>query len=468
MRRKLATILTALALLSAAKPSAAAAGSAAAVDQGQILGAYRITETVKTDGCFPERKNYYRNFIWYVIRLGNRTVLLDEDASILNPMEHTNLEVKGDLKKAHLQDTLSMTYGTYGVFTSRYLASAVFDEKDMSGEFTNTMEFKAGTLGNLVLKLWVQSYNALQKVPVHVDSVPAISVDPPCSQSGTLSGVKIDNPRPEMIPQLELDYIRNLRHAEELFPLGKLREMLPILEGITRLYPDRPEAYWRLSRAYFVFSEHSDPDDKKGRLKYLAEAERYARMGLKADPDSGESWFFLTAALGRTATTKGILNALKATGDLERGFLAAAARKPKYNFAGFATAGDTQCGLGIYYRLVPDWWIVKVLTGTRGDIDKAISHLRESIRYQPYRIEYNKELGISLLCRAHRQDSAADLKEGIDVLKKTLEMPTLLGTDDIDKRHIEELLKNPKRACGYSRDGYEDTTIEAYNKIHQK
>jgi len=51
------------------------------------------------------------------------------------------------------------------------------------------------------------------------------------------------------------------------------------------------------------------------------------------------------------------------------------------------------------YRLVPDSFIVQMLAGTRGGLDKSRGHLEKANRCAPGRIGTMKELGVTQICK---------------------------------------------------------------------
>ena len=126
--------------------------------------------------------------------------------------------------------------------------------------------------------------------------------------------------------------------------------------------------------------------------------------------------------------------------------------------------GDAYFALGQFYRLCPDWTIVQMLVGTKGDIDESIRWHRKGVAFTPTRAEMSKELGVSLLCKASRDDDPAALAEGKKWLNKALAMPSQKATDDIDKKQIPIILSRADDACGYSRDGWQEVSKEAYEK----
>ena len=69
-----------------------------------------------------------------------------------------------------------------------------------------------------------------------------------------------------------------------------------------------------------------------------------------------------------------------------------------------------------------------------------------------------------ILVKAHRDGDAASASEGRRWLNKAAALPVQKKTDEVDKRQIPVIRARPMEACGYSRDGWQDVSREAYDK----
>ena len=232
------------------------------------------------------------------------------------------------------------------------------------------------------------------------------------------------------------------------------------------VHPDDPDALWRLARALYekgeLLSAKGRPDSE--RLPLYGQAQTYAHHAQQVAPDSGLGYLWEGVALGRVATSKGILSQLFTADDIERLWLKALSMPAQYASAsGNSTfPGDAYNALGQFYRLCPDWAAMKWIAGTRGDIDKSVDFQRRLVAAEPQRIEGVKELGVSLLCKGLKQDDEAAKVEGRRYLKMALDLPAKNPVDRIDHAQIPTILAREADACAYSRDGYEDTSESAY------
>ena len=256
-----------------------------------------------------------------------------------------------------------------------------------------------------------------------------------------------------------------VEESERLANAGDLAGTLKTLEAYVATHPDDPEALWRLSRALYENGEvlaQSVPDAQ--RLPIYVRAGKIAHHVQEVDPENGEGYLWEGVAMGRIATASGILSQLNTAKPIETLWLTALSKKTVYRMDNGISSfpGDVYNALGQFYRLCPDWLAMQWIAGTRGDIDKSVHYFRLMVKDDPHRLEGLKELGVALLCKGYKQDDAASKQEGRMWLNKAEELPASYPTDVIDHRQIPGILAREKDACGYSRDGWEDTDESNY------
>jgi hypothetical protein len=223
--------------------------------------------------------------------------------------------------------------------------------------------------------------------------------------------------------------------------------------------PSDPELYWLAARCQFEIAEgYGRNDPSVDKLAMYDEMLALCDRGLELSPGHPHLHFARSVAVGRIGTTRGVLASLFLAKDVEGSALAAAA--PGYTYRSLygreSLPADAHLVLGIFYRLVPESWVVKVLAGTRGDLALSIEHLEKAHALEPKRVSIAKELGVSRLCYAQRRNDPAMAAQGVAALTVALSIPAEQPTDYIDHRHVRQLLADPSLACGYSRDGQQD------------
>lgn len=261
----------------------------------------------------------------------------------------------------------------------------------------------------------------------------------------------------------------DVQEAERAFVANDLDATDAALKRRLAENPNDVEAIWRQARNLYQRGEilaqaGATPEQ---RMRMYQEAQAKSQRVQQLAPEHPQGWFWEGTALGRIATTQGVLQSLFIADDIEALWLKTTEMKGyEYRSSNDAASfpGDVYFALGQFYRLCPDWTIVQMFIGTKGDIDESIRWHRKGVAFSPSRPEMSKELGVSLLCKANREGDAAAMAEGKKWLNKALAMPSQKTTDDIDKKQIPIILSRADDACGYSRDGWQEVSREAYDR----
>ena len=228
-------------------------------------------------------------------------------------------------------------------------------------------------------------------------------------------------------------------------------------EGIVSRVPEEDYAYWRISRNYWRYAEALPTESAEQRLVYFQEAADWADRGMVVNPDCGACMLWKFVSLGRQATTRGLLSAVSDAREMNRLLSRGIELQPHHrDNAGNSTLGNLYYAASVFYRIVPDWWWLRVLVGVRGDKAKSVRYARRAVEAAPVRVDYRIELGASLLCLGSVERAPESVREGQAVLHAALKLPDYLSTDTVDREHAQVLLGAPEKACGYSRDGFID------------
>jgi hypothetical protein len=225
-------------------------------------------------------------------------------------------------------------------------------------------------------------------------------------------------------------------------------------------HPDDVDLYWHVARFLFEQGEQfprETPTSQK--LSLYEEMTRVSEAGGARAPNHAHLQFAWGIAQGRLATTRGVLRTLFVAKDVEQAWIAAASSEYAYRSidGGEQLPCDAQLTLGIFYRIVPDSWVVKALSGTRGDLDRSLTHLRTADACAGPDIGILKEYGVTQLCIADKRHDTEMLERGRQTLNRALRIPSRAdSTDVLDHVHIRMLLDDPSLACEYSRDGQQD------------
>lgn len=246
---------------------------------------------------------------------------------------------------------------------------------------------------------------------------------------------------------------------EILYYEGRFDEGLAEVERRLAADPSDKDLYWMKARFIFEIGERFDRKDTSiDKVAYYEGMLATVEKGLALAPGDPHLRFARGIAMGRLGTTRGILSSLFMAKTVEQDWLSVA-EHPTFRYASLGGHELLPCdayhSLGIYYRLVPDWWIVQVLAGTRGDLNKALSWNQKSVKCKPDEVQNWKELGATQLCLGTRGD-AAMLEAGKASLRHALTLKAHNERARIDLDHCRKMIDDPSLACEYSRDGQQD------------
>lgn len=230
--------------------------------------------------------------------------------------------------------------------------------------------------------------------------------------------------------------------------------------------PDDADLYWLAARFMYEQGELMGPGRSQAeKVAHYTEMIALANKGLDARPGDPHLRFARGLASARLGTTKGVLSSLFLARSVEGDWKAAA--ESGMTYASLADKevlpADIYQGLGVFYRLVPDWWVVQVVAGTRGDLDLSLDYLEKAAALHP-NIPILKELGVTRQCIAHTRGDDALMAKAHEAYDAALLLTPQNEKHRIDHKHLKLLKDDPAMACEYSRDGQQDLDRKKLDK----
>ncbi len=238
-------------------------------------------------------------------------------------------------------------------------------------------------------------------------------------------------------------------------------EHLKAAEIAEKRYAETGDAHLTLyiARSWYQYLEGNEEiTDKKERLAIYDKALAFLEEGLEKTPDDPHLHFAKGVLLGRIGTTRGVMASLRSADDIENAWLKAL--ESDYTYGSIKLQEEIPCdtylALGIFYRLVPDSWLVKALTGTRGDLNKSLEMQQKGVQCSGDRVRNLKELGVTQMCLGTTNGDDSLIEDGRKSINRYLALSPRTQAEIVDMKHGVALLSDPTLACGYSRDGQQE------------
>ncbi len=106
--------------------------------------------------------------------------------------------------------------------------------------------------------------------------------------------------------------------------------------------------------------------------------------------------------------------------------------------------------LGLYFRLVPDMWLVQFIFHVRGSLDESIRRHQLASSVHPQNACFLFGESTALLCRGQKRSSSVDTQSGRVIAAKVIQMsvaaPLLVACQD----SVRRIFQKQELACGYT------------------
>ena len=244
----------------------------------------------------------------------------------------------------------------------------------------------------------------------------------------------------------------NLGYNADLNSANKL------LVALDKKYPDEPVILWHLAVNYFMVARRLGEDFEAQRPLLKQGINKTARC-LELAPDNADCHLSYAASRGAHAIANGIFSQLSEISEIEQ-LMLHAHRVTKNNPFPMAPYGIDSYhvatgALAEFYRLVPDWWIIKVLTGgTRGDKAKAWSYAKEMPVHE---IGSTNIVARAALCEGARAENSALIDRAIGLIARGVRMDLMHPFDEPEFNRLARLYD----AIG----GLEDPSFDDYFEL---
>lgn len=260
-------------------------------------------------------------------------------------------------------------------------------------------------------------------------------------------------------PQQKLRWQELLRKGQKNgMTLDVIKARLEIIEPIVDKHQDWIDGLWMSANTHMLMGETFSSDNKEGSdevRRHFEKAKERTDKCLVLKPDQPICKFFNAAASGKIATLDGIFASLGKGYGMHQSWMEVYNSGVEYVFnEGISLQGLTRYALGIYYRVVPDFFLLRWVYGISGDIDKSVRMHKEAVAMPGGKNACSYlMLGVSLLCRSGGDLEEEDTREGLGVLRK---VPSYARNENnvsemVCVKGAAQVSAKPSDACGYTK-----------------
>ncbi len=280
-----------------------------------------------------------------------------------------------------------------------------------------------------------------------------VFISPLIAYAETRTNYTVDRSVFERHPELAADYVR----WQEGFELGVLnreqhRMRLGALEKLLSREPDWVDGYWLSSAESFVLaSSYDKPKDYPKALPILEDGIQLGERCLQKDKSQVLCKFFLASLMAKKASLEGIFSSLRLGYRIHRLWMDVLDSPYDFWFRpNVSLQGSVRYGLGIFYRLVPNRWLLETMFRIRGNLDKSVAMHREALTINPDDPCARLMLGTALLCRCRGDQKHSDCSEGVSYLESVFQGRAFDSNQRLCQNDVNRILKDRELACGYT------------------
>lgn len=253
---------------------------------------------------------------------------------------------------------------------------------------------------------------------------------------------------------------RKLHNKFQVEPLTREehKKRLEILESILKSEPQWLDGYWlHGSESFILGSSYPAEKDYPIARKILSSGLGKVETCLERDPKHMMCLFFKGSLLAKIASIDGIFASLKHGGTIRDAFKLAA--ESSYNFQfrpNVSMKGAAHYGLGLFYRLVPDNFLIDWIWGIRGNLDRSIELHEAAISYDKSNPCSLLMLSVALLCKFHDEPESSSYQKAMTILDRASKINPIDTPQEVCVQEVPKIRNKPDRTCGYTQAKYQE------------
>ena len=242
-------------------------------------------------------------------------------------------------------------------------------------------------------------------------------------------------------------------YADNLLGSNKL------LKQLDKKYPNEPVILWHLAVNYFIVARRLPEDQLDKQIALLKLGFDKSKQCLEVTKTNPDCWLTYAASHGALAVAEGIFDTISEISDVQDEMHKAyRILKKETDRCPMAPWGvdSKHVALGAlaeYYRLAPDWWLFKLLSGVRGDKEKSWKYAQQM---KVNDVSTANIAARSAICLGADSDNQALIDQGIALMAKGMTFELLHPFDEAEYRRLARLYNAIAKLDNPEPDDYYD------------
>ena len=258
----------------------------------------------------------------------------------------------------------------------------------------------------------------------------------------------------------QMEELKALQKANrESLTVEDLGKLVQLLDSMIEKHPEWVDGYWQFAAASFEqASSYNDEKDHPKARAILVKGQSATEKCLKVEPKNPLCKFFKGSMIAKIASIDGIFSALREAENVEKLWLEAANSGYDYKFQpNISMQGSVRYALGLFYRLVPDFYLVELFFNVRGNIEKSIVYHRGSVKVDGENSCNMLMLSVAMICKEEGSKQTKIGQEGFAWLDKTATNKAPTPPLKICKSDAVKIKADPTMSCGYTMAKQQET-----------
>ncbi|MFT3773289.1 MAG: hypothetical protein QM820_48540 [Minicystis sp.] len=268
-------------------------------------------------------------------------------------------------------------------------------------------------------------------------------------------------------PELSKEWNDNkTKYADTVMPEAVLKRQLEIIESMSAKEPNWNDGLWMVADiAFQLGASYTSEKDLPFARSVFVRGQKAGEKCLEKQADHPICQLYLGAMIGKIASIDGIFSSLKKAKQVEKMWTDVTKSKYNYRFGESSSLqGNARYALGMFYRLVPDFFLMKWLFDVKGDIKKSVQYHREAIALDPPNPCSKIMLAASILCSVKGDTKSEEGQEGLRHLRDARQLDAKSMVSKACQNDTTRLEKEPGKACGYETARQQETSEDDFKK----